>query len=668
MHIEPQDNVSSFKSLFESGESSEALQKNIADFFPAIIVLYDPSQKRIQFYNKKLIDILGYTDEEIENLDHNFLNFVFEDDISLIQKELNQFQYLKDNETYSFNCRLNHKQGSWRYFRTQVNVMKRNENGVPVSLLFIAYDITQEVQTEEESKAATDLLTEAEELLHFGTWTWDIINNKEKWSRGLYTLLGYSDIEIPVPLGDGSFINHVNKNDAAALEEAIKHAIKNKIDFRKTFKVITKDKKERIVSTHGKVITSPLGNVIKIIVVTRDITEQILFNKEQQKLKDSLARYKESMIEKERLLDFGSFEMDLVNNELFWSDGMYILFDYDPVTEKGKITIDESFYKSHMTEAEFFAAKNKFQEALKNQQNYTIETSVGTKNGTTKRLETYGKIERDTSGEPYKIIGITRDITRLKEYEINLQQKIEELDRSNKELEEFAYIASHDLQEPLRKITAFSERLQEKLEDKIGEEGLLYLHRILAATQNMRILIDNLLEFSRTSRHNQLFEKIDLNLILKQVMTDLELKIEETNCEIECYSMPEIVAIQSQMIQLFTNILSNAIKFRKPGKSPEIKIACSKLTENEKKEHHFPTNKEFYKISVRDYGIGFEQEYSLKIFQIFQRLHGKAEYPGSGIGLAICKKIVENHNGIIYAESKPGIGSTFSFILPENQN
>lgn len=373
------------------------------------------------------------------------------------------------------------------------------------------------------------------------------------------------------------------------------------------------------------------------------------------------------MIEKERTLGFGSLEMDLLKKQVHWSDGMYLLFGYDPVTDKEKITPDDNLYKLHMSDAEISSNKEKLKIALENKNNYTIGTSIQTKSGIPKRLETYGKIERRSNGDPYKIIGITRDVTQLKDYEKNLQQKIQELNRSNKELEEFAYIASHDLQEPLRKITAFGERLHEKANHEIGQEGLLYLQRILAATQNMRILIDNLLEFSRAGKQNHPFETIDLNVILKEVINDLELKIEETNTVIHLSPLPVISAIHSQMKQLFTNILSNAIKFRKSTIPPVISIISEKLSDKEKDDCVLTGEKSFYKISIHDEGIGFEQEYALKIFQIFQRLHGKAEFPGSGIGLAICKKIVDNHNGIIQAESSLGLGTTFTIVLPENQ-
>jgi len=519
------------------------------------------------------------------------------------------------------------------------------------------------MHTESQDK----LLNETEEFLRFGTWTWDVITDKVEWSKGLLTLLAYSENELPSKINNDTFLQHISEQNSKEIQLAIQQAVTDKIGFQKTFTVITNDNKEKIVSTRGRVVTSLSGNVIKIIGVTHDITEQAILKKEQQELKGNLARCKESTMEKERMLNFGSFEMDIKNKALEWSDGMFLLFGYDPQTDRGKVTIDDDFYNLHMTESEVSVVKDQFNDALDKLDNYFIETSIRTKSGIAKQLETYGKIERDSNGTPYKIVGITKDITRLKDYEKILQQKIEELDRSNKELEEFAYIASHDLQEPLRKITAFSERLEEKAYNEIGQEGQLYLKRILASTQNMRSLIDNLLEFSRTSRPTDSLEKIDLNMILKEVLTDLELKMEETNAVIEGSPMPTITSYPSQMKQLFTNLLSNAIKFRNPAETPIIKISVENLSDKEKNVHSLFRDTRYYKITIKDSGIGFDQEYSSKIFQIFQRLHGKAEYPGSGIGLAICKKIVDNHNGIIYAESVPGNGAAFIIVLPENQ-
>ena len=195
----------------------------------------------------------------------------------------------------------------------------------------------------------------------------------------------------------------------------------------------------------------------------------------------------------------------------------------------------------------------------------------------------------------------------------------------------------------------------------------MYLTRMVAAAENMRLLINNLLDFSKISKNKQPFETVNLNLILKQVKTDLELVMEETGTVINSHSLPQIEAIPSQMKQLFVNIFSNAIKFRKADVSPQITIETTRLSDDEKNHYELSRQNVYYKISVTDNGIGFEEEYSTRIFQVFQRLHGKSEYPGSGIGLAICKKILEYHHGLIFAENIPGTGARFVFIIPEHQ-
>jgi light-regulated signal transduction histidine kinase (bacteriophytochrome) len=266
-----------------------------------------------------------------------------------------------------------------------------------------------------------------------------------------------------------------------------------------------------------------------------------------------------------------------------------------------------------------------------------------------------------------KLIGITRDVTPLKYFERERDRSIRELNRSNQELEEFAYVASHDLQEPLRKISTFSERLKAKFAAPLGSEGSLYVDRILASTENMRILIDNLLEFSRMARSTYAFARINLQDIIRSVVTDLELKIEETGARIVLGTLPEVEVVAAEMKQLFNNLIGNAIKFRSEGEPILIEINSDKVSRQEKEERHLPSELDYFKITIRDNGIGFEEEYAERIFQIFQRLHGKSEYPGSGIGLAICKKIADNHNGLIYAESTPGKGAAFHLILPEKQ-
>jgi light-regulated signal transduction histidine kinase (bacteriophytochrome) len=298
---------------------------------------------------------------------------------------------------------------------------------------------------------------------------------------------------------------------------------------------------------------------------------------------------------------------------------------------------------------------------------YEFEYVITTRTGKKKIVSTTARTITDKDGHLFRVAGITRDLTAVRNFEKERERSIRELNRSNKELEEFAYVASHDLQEPVRKIATFGERLKSKYEDVLGTDGNLYLDRIMASTEYMRVLIDNLLEFSRTTRSSRAYQTCPLDQVVRDVVAELDLKVEETRAEVEVNALPVIEAVPSEMNQLFNNLISNAIKFRKPETHPLITITADTVSKSDKDRFHLPIAVNFHKITVQDNGIGFEPEYEEKIFQIFQRLHGKTEYAGSGIGLAICKKIVDNHEGVIYAEGKLGQGAKFVMFLPEKQ-
>ena len=246
----------------------------------------------------------------------------------------------------------------------------------------------------------------------------------------------------------------------------------------------------------------------------------------------------------------------------------------------------------------------------------------------------------------------------LKKAHLNLQYYTRELQASNFELENFAYVSSHDLLEPLRKIRAFGARLKTAETENLTTPGKEYLDRILHATDRMESLINDLLTFSRLSTRSQPFVTVDLNVILKEVMSDLEVTIENTKTLIESVTLPVIEAEPTQMRQLFQNLIANAIKFGKAGLTPHIKIDYVK-TEVE-------PDRETYQISFTDNGIGFDEKYKEKIFNIFQTLAGR-KYEGSGIGLAICRKIAIRHGGNIVAKSAVNIGSVFIVSLAAKQ-
>ena len=260
--------------------------------------------------------------------------------------------------------------------------------------------------------------------------------------------------------------------------------------------------------------------------------------------------------------------------------------------------------------------------------------------------------------------GFVHDITQQKLNEERLRRYAAELERSNLELQDFAYVSSHDLQEPLRKIQAFGDRLKTKDQQNLSEQGKDYLDRMMNAASRMQNLINDLLSFSRVTTKAKPFVPVDLNQVLTEVLSDLEIAIERTQAEIIRSPLPVIEAEPTQMRQLFQNLISNSIKFRKENEKPIINIYAKHI---QKKAHLTATpGDEVTDIYVEDNGIGFDEKYLDRIFNIFQRLEGH-KYEGSGIGLAICRKIAIRHGGDITAKSQPGVGTRFIITLALKQ-
>lgn len=278
---------------------------------------------------------------------------------------------------------------------------------------------------------------------------------------------------------------------------------------------------------------------------------------------------------------------------------------------------------------------------------------------------------RDRSGRIFIFGGTCTDIhdrkMKTEELEKKVWERTIELERSNRSLEEFAYAASHDLKAPIRKISTFSERLKDRLKEKLDDKNVqFYLERIDYTSRRMNTLIDDLLSYSSIRRGADITERVDLNESLRMVLDDLELEIQDKGGKITFDPLPTIKGYRRQLQQAFQNILSNAMKYSKPGVPPEVYINAS-LIRSKDLLFSFPgsdANKQYCLIKVVDNGIGFEQHDAERIFHVFTRLHADAEYSGTGVGLSIVQKVAENHSGYVWAESKPGQGATFNLLLP----
>jgi light-regulated signal transduction histidine kinase (bacteriophytochrome) len=256
------------------------------------------------------------------------------------------------------------------------------------------------------------------------------------------------------------------------------------------------------------------------------------------------------------------------------------------------------------------------------------------------------------------------EIAERQRVEAALKVTVTHLERSNRELQDFAYVASHDLQEPLRKIRAFGDRLKTQCAEALSERGRDYLERMQQAAARMQTLIEDLLTFSRVTTKAQPFRPVDLAQVAREVVADMEIRIEQVDGRIELAPLPTIDADPLQMRQLLQNLLGNALKFHRPETPPIVRITCADPAESAASPASNGTPTPCCQVLVEDNGIGFEEQYLDRIFVPFQRLHGRGEYEGTGIGLAICRKIAERHGGQITARSTPGQGATFIVTLP----
>ncbi len=268
----------------------------------------------------------------------------------------------------------------------------------------------------------------------------------------------------------------------------------------------------------------------------------------------------------------------------------------------------------------------------------------------------------DDDGNVQIVVAVSRDITQQRLAEFRSTRVAERLQESNRDLLEFAQVASHDLQEPLRKVTAFSSRLQDNVGDNLDEKSEDYMRRMNGAVSRMQSLIDDLLTFARVTTRGTAMLSTPIRRIIDDVVSDLEIAIEEAGAVINIGRMPTLPVDESQIGQLFQNLIGNAIKFRRDGVSPEITIHAMHV-----KATSFggdEPRKGWYDITVTDNGIGFDEKYAAKIFAPFQRLHGRSEYDGTGVGLSVCRRIAERHQGSISATSEVGAGTTFTVRLP----
>lgn len=497
-----------------------------------------------------------------------------------------------------------------------------------------------------------EFLALLERISNRGSWEFDILRKTIKWSAELYKIYGVESSKIIVDL---AFNEHIVAPEyRVKVMKELNAAIENKSSFVMEYQVVQPSGIRKYVLAQGTYLATK--NEQKLIGAVQDITE----------LKEAVLKIKinESLLrEAEMVSHSGSWEWLDGKEFHLWSDEMYNIHGFMPHS----VFVNAKFYQSlvHKDDLKYFLKS--FIRARSNKAPFKLNYRIVRPSGEVRHVLSTAEYKRIGLNENYAYIGNTQDVTELREAQVQLEEKVIELNRSNQDLEQFAYVASHDLQEPLRKIQAFGGRLKDRFATQLDADAIDYIDRMRGAAERMRALINDLLTFSKATRNNRKFAVVDLGVLIHKTIKELDLIVEQKKAILEVVLDYKIDGIESQLEQLFQNLIGNALKFTKPGVAPDITFRASLKNGSELNIADANQNQSYCVIEVADNGIGFEEEDAVKIFDIFQRLHSRADYEGTGIGLAICKKIAENHSGFIFAANKAEQGAVFTVVLPVKQ-
>lgn len=489
-----------------------------------------------------------------------------------------------------------------------------------------------------------DFFDKAHDLIHFISPEGIILRLNQSWIRTLEYRLD--------EIQGSSIYDHVVEADRADFRSYRENIINGGITgVEKVVRLKTKSGK--IVSLEGFIsLRTEEGKPVYTRGIFRDITSKLEY---EQELKDR-------ELYMHGLLRYAPDAVVVINQEgyvTFWNPKAEILFGWAQEEIIGTL-LSSSIIPSQYRVAHNEGMKRLLATNEAHVLNKTIEITALNKAGTEFHVSlTISQMEQ---GEKKFFIAFLRDISAQKANETELENKQKQLEASNQQLEQFAYVASHDLQEPLRKIRFFGNTLSNHLDKESATRK--YLGKIIASAERMSGLINSLLEYSRLSKESKRYEKIDLNQVLFNVLSDYEVLITQKHAEINIGTLPIINGVPLLINQLFYNLIGNALKFTKRNTTPVITITTKPVSTGVKNNWQLEPLKDYVEIIVSDNGIGFDQNYADKIFVVFQRLNDRSEYDGYGIGLAMCKKAVDAHQGHIFAEGKLKEGATFTIILP----
>lgn len=507
---------------------------------------------------------------------------------------------------------------------------RREVEGAVLSLV----DISSVKRVEAQLREADQRLNLALKSAGIGTWDWNVGEDVVVWDDFMHPLFGFDPGEFPGTYQ--AFLDVLHPDDREQTNHTVRAAIDTDAPFDTQYRVCWPDGELRVVQAKGKVYRDDRGQATRMTGVCWDVTDQVRAAQTRARLAAIVEASDDAII--------GSSIDGTITS---WNSAAERLYGYS-ANEAIDRPVKMIFPDNRQHELEEILDQLRRGEGI-----YRYRTERKRKNGSTVEVSLTISPIPNERGEIVGASAIARDITEVMDAERALREANERLRRTNEELQQFAYAASHDLREPLRTVRSFCELLTESYEGRLDDQADKWLQFMIEGTTRMQALIDDLLQYSRLETTAQPPARTDLNKVMATVLADMQASIEDASAEIQFDELPTIDVEPTQMGQLFQNLISNAIKYRRAD-PPRIRIAAKRRVGE-------------WQFSVSDNGLGIKGEFREKVFELFKRLHPREKYGGTGIGLAICRKIALRHGGRIWVESEFGNGSTFYFTIPDQR-
>lgn len=609
-------------------------EKKVADFMFALdqssIVDVSDLNGEIQFVNENFCRISGYSSEELKGQNHRILKSGYHSN----EHYKNLWETVLNGKVWRCEVRNKAKDGSFYWTDTTI-VPFVNEDGKPFQFVTIRSDITERKKAEEELALAQMRYQEIFDNTADGIYQSTVDGKFIMANPSMARIFGYDSpedlIHTVTDIGSQIYANPVERKKMAQIILAEGHVE----DYE--LQVLTKKKDIIWVSANIRVVKDDQGAISYFEGVLEDISER---KKSEEQLLNLSNRLQLAL----RATSIGIWDWDVVTNANIWDDEMYRIYNVNP---KDPVTISQA-WEAAVHPEDLERVTEELTLAIRGVKEYDTEFRAIWKDKTIHHVKGNALVLKDQSGNPLRMIGTNTDITQRKEAENEILQL-------NKNLDQFANITAHDLQEPIRMVSGFLGLLEKKYNDVLDEQGKSYVFRAKDGADRMSILIRDLLEFSRSGNKSAKKEPVDLNQVIDLVNKDMSIVMTDTGASLHVPPcLPVITGTQSALYRLFLNLTSNGIKFRKKDTAPEVCLSVKELSD-------------FWEFSLQDNGIGIKEEDQPKLFNAFQRLHRREEYPGTGLGLVTCKKIVEVHGGKIWITSEYGKGTAFHFTLPKTQ-